>query len=608
MQKELKGAGVKIAILDSGIKSDHPSFVTKPYKGVFLEYNENTGEVEICKDCTDKIGHGTAVYGIINRIVPGAKITVFKIFTDELELDSDTFTLFLEHVSKYDNFDIINLSLGTTLCENVAELNRLCEEISDRGTMIVSAFDNGGAVSFPAALESVIGVDSSLDFKTIRAYQYVENGIVDIVGKGTFQRVAWNDPDYIISQGNSFTCAYITALIAEAIYSGVKGSVQIKQWLKKNATVINSDEAPKNDRTKYEDLKIEKAVLFPFNKEIHALVRYHNMLDFAIEGVYDVTKSSRVGAHVSKFLHKEKTDKEFVIQDIKNLDLSSFDTMILGHTDELQTLIGEPNFTQNLIQHLVDNGKKIYAFDEHPNISNNIFYNRVDRSDVPLNQFGKLYQNTKPVLGVVGTSSRQGKFTLQLYLRQKFLEDGYGVGGLGTEPSSMLFGMEGTFPCGYNTSVHIYNEDIILYLNKLMWDISQKDNDIVIVGSQASVLTYATSNINTYPLVHQQYLQATAPDAIIICVNPFDEISFVVDCIKATEALSKGKVIAGVCFPMKLKEHWSGSFGSKEPITKEEASLFKQKYEKDLGIPFYTLGVNEQMESLYQDCISFFCE
>ena len=54
-----------------------------------------------------------------------------------------------------------------------------------------------------------------------------------------------------------------------------------------------------------------------------------------------------------------------------------------------------------------------------------------------------------PVVGVFGTSSQQGKFTLQLALRQKLIEQGYNVGQLGTEHHSALFGMDFSFPMGY---------------------------------------------------------------------------------------------------------------------------------------------------------------
>ena len=49
----------------------------------------------------------------------------------------------------------------------------------------------------------------------------------------------------------------------------------------------------------------------------------------------------------------------------------------------------------------------------------------VDISDVPQNRFGKLRKTGMPVIMVCGTSSKQGKFHVQLELRKRFLQDGY---------------------------------------------------------------------------------------------------------------------------------------------------------------------------------------
>ena len=83
-----------------------------------------------------------------------------------------------------------------------------------------------------------------------------------------------------------------------------------------------------------------------------------------------------------------------------------------------------------------------------------------------------LYRIATPIIGVFGTSSKQGKFTLQLKLRELLLKQGYSVGEIGTEPTSQLFGKEYVFPMGYNSTVYIEHNDIISYLNAALYDIS----------------------------------------------------------------------------------------------------------------------------------------
>ena len=418
--------------------------------------------------------------------------------------------------------------------------------------------------------------------------------------------MAWRTPSYIISQGSSFTCAYISAIVAEILMDGFHGMADVLKQLKIRAKDIRgfSDSGRKGRPMPI----IKKAVLFPFNKEMHAIALFQDMLNFTIIDIYDSAKSGRVGATVSKIMHTGESEiiKDFIIKDIRNVDMSQFDTMILGHTSDLQQLLGDSSIIDDLLRRLSINNKQVFAFDNLTDRNPSVWSCRIDSNSLPQNRFGKLFQITKPVLGVVGTSSKQGKFTLQLLLRRRFLKDGYRVGQMGTEPSSLLFGMDEVFPCGYNTSIYISNEDILLYLNTKMWEISQKNYDIIITGSQASVLSYATYNTRTYPLVHQQYLQAVAPDALIICVNPFDELHFVRSNIYAAEALSKGRVIAAVCFPLKMKDDWSGALGTREFLSDSEINTLKKLYNEKMQLPLYVLGVESEMDDLYQDCVAFF--
>ena len=91
-------------------------------------------------------------------------------------------------------------------------------------------------------------------------------------------------------------------------------------------------------------------------------------------------------------------------------------------------------------------------------IGRKVYFPDILRENIPQNYFGKLYSIGKPVLMISGTGSQQGKFSLQLKLRDRFKQEGYRVGQLGTEPSSLLFGMDEVFPCGYGSKVKLSDE------------------------------------------------------------------------------------------------------------------------------------------------------
>ena len=120
--------------------------------------------------------------------------------------------------------------------------------------------------------------------------------------------------------------------------------------------------------------------------------------------------------------------REYIIKNIAELDYDSFDTFILGHTYDLSTA----NFKFNigtLIDNLVKHNKQIYSFDDlsyiYPELHideshHNIYSPKVFFDTSKYIPFGKLYNYSKPILGVWGTSSKQGKFSLQLILRDYF--------------------------------------------------------------------------------------------------------------------------------------------------------------------------------------------
>ena len=100
------------------------------------------------------------------------------------------------------------------------------------GTIIVSAFDNAGSLSFPAAFENVIGVTTGQSCFSTNDFEYVQDAVVNLGAKGNIQRLAWNNPDYIMLGGNSFACAHVTVQIAKFIAEGINGIDSIMEAFK----------------------------------------------------------------------------------------------------------------------------------------------------------------------------------------------------------------------------------------------------------------------------------------------------------------------------------------------------------------------------------------
>ena len=595
---------IKIVIVDSGVRTDHPKFCEDTIVG--FRYRED-GCVE--KGLTDDYGHGTAVYGIIRKALPYADILNIQIPGIENGIEEETLCRLLYYLADKVPADVINLSLGLSLCGKRSDLYNACRRLEHRGTVILSAFDNGEAISYPAAFSNVIGVTSGILCRRPEEFEYQEDSIVNLAGKGSIQRLAWTSPDYLLMGGNSFACAHATVQAAAYMAKGARTKAEVLEQFKRDA-VIRRETLPQREPPPL--FSISRAALFPFGKEMHSLLRFHDMLSFRIAKIYDVKYTATIGASV-RHLMKDTRIPDIIIENIERVDWEDFDTIILGHMGQLAQLVKQPDLAMDLAREALLRGKKVVAFDDLRIVETGLPMDKVycpvvRKEHMPGNRFGKLYRCPKPVLGIFGTSSRQGKFTLQLYLRKELMYRGYRVGQLGTEPSSLLFGMDEVYPMGYHSSVYIQGFDAVRYLNDCMNRISEKENDLILVGSQSGTLSYDTGNIAYYALPQYELLMGTLPDAVVLCVNPFDDRDYIRRTIQFIESATEGKVIALCLFPMELKSETLGAYGGKRPIALEKRDVLRQSLQEEYARSVFLLGEESDIRELTDSVINFFAE
>ena len=154
-----KGAGVQVAIIDTGIDYTHPDLDDNYYGG--WDFVNNDG------DPMDDEGHGTHVAGIIAAedneegvvgVAPQAELYALKVLDEEgYGYVSDV--VYAIQWSTVNGIKVINMSLGGK--RNIF-LEWACNlaYYSD-GLLLVAAAGNGGAVIYPAAYSSVIAVSAT---------------------------------------------------------------------------------------------------------------------------------------------------------------------------------------------------------------------------------------------------------------------------------------------------------------------------------------------------------------------------------------------------------------------------------------------------------------
>ena len=588
---------MNIAIIDSG---------TKDYENITKGYNfrvKGDNEIIIENNFHDTYGHGTAVYSIIKKNNEECNYYIFKVIDQNDTIDEKIICTALEYIFNNLDIDIINMSLGTVSLSDDRMYN-ICKRLYDKGVILVSAFDNEGAISYPAAFDCVIGVDGSDLCRKVDDFIFYEDKILNVAAKGGMQRVKWCEPDNIIVKGSSFACAHATNKIVNIYKNGIKSFEEILEYFKSIAIQIIAYEEKEEKVFEY---KIDRAVIFPFNKEMHNFVRYPELLDFKVMEVYDTKYSSNVGRKTTDVMI-DKSVKEYCIKNIDDIKWDLFDTLVIGHTEKLLSYIGKENIVDSLIKEAINRGKNIYSFDridkaEYKN--DNIYFPAVIDKYLPPLREGKLFYINKPVLGIFGTSSKQGKFTLQLELRKRLIDEGYQVGQLGTEPNALLFGLDCVYPVGYNRMVCLDEEEQIRYLNYKMNEIAD-GNDLIIVGSQSGTVPYEYKNTSYYTYEQVNFLMATNPDAVVLCIKYYDEINYIRRSINVIEQLGECKVLGLVVFPMIPEQTWKGMYGKRRKIRGTEAEEIKTMIIRSTGKNAYILGDSNDMKELMNKIIGFF--
>lgn len=594
-----------IVVIDSGI---HSKLITDYNVEGIRIYAENDSFI-VDENIQDNYGHGTAVSNIILSH-SGCKVFMLKIFNGEESIDENILIYSLKYIK--DNIDckIINLSLGLKLCGRKEELYEICKQLCLKNIIIVSAFDNDGCMSYPATFECVIGVSNSYKCKNICDFEYVKGESVNILAKGGLQRVLWNDKSIVIG-GSSFACAYMTAYISKFYMNGLgKMSLEnVHRKLQDNAACIHDYiNTSERDDTQF---VIYKAAIFPINKEMHALIRNIKKINFSIVSLYDIKQSGRVGANIGRIVSGLDNDVDYCIKDISNFDKKEIDTLIIGHMDEINRIFGE-DVRLKIISFACRNGINIFSFDSLDYCSKQIserksyiYFPQISMKDIPQNTFGKLYMIGKPVLSVLGTSSQQGKFTLQLILKDELVKKGYKVGMLGTEPHSKLFGMDYVYPMGYKSTINVDGPFGIMILNYMLNKICEKEVEIIITGSQANAVPMNTYNISSFPLKQHVFLMGVQPDAVILCINPQDDLNYITNTIKYIEGAANCAVIALVLYPMNTVNDWRGVFGVKERIDDKFIVEHRKKVTDSFHVPMFVLGVDAEMQSLTDYIIDY---
>lgn len=622
----LSGEGVKVAIIDSGIDRSH-EMLQHVTAGVCFEFFES--HVLTFEDYRDTSGHGTAVASIIKKKAPGTELYIIKIFDQSLIVEQK---ILIESIrwAIDQNVDIINLSLGTTDAQVKQALSDICKVATKKGIAIVAAEHNSGQESYPAYFSNVIGVKAG-EIKGRYNYLFRAGESIECIAPGTTQRVLWAGGREHIVEGSSFAAPQITGIIALIRQAFPKANLdEIRNILEANASREVQQKIPSGRKIRlptpqtpqsFDPNKIKRAAIYPYNKEMHSLMRFRELLKFEIVGIADPIAKGYVGKDAGEAIGIPPVGIR--VQPRFQEILKEADTLILGYVDELSR-ITKKNVLRESIEKAIDANLNVFSF---LSVYQKDLRDLIDKArkknlwiyspDVHQNDLLKALQPHNnpavdvPVIGVFGTSAQQGKFTVQLALRSKLIKEGYKVGQIGTEHHSQLFGMDVAFPTGYASPLQFPIQLHAPYLDFKMREIcANKKPDLMLVGAQSGSIPYDVHEPGNHTLSTLAFMLGTKPDANVLVVNSVDDGEYIRDTMNTLKAITKGPVL---CLAMSDKEkHIRATYGrtliSPRQMSKEEIKEKLAYLEDRFEIPAIEIVSEEGQQRMVDLIISYFAD
>lgn len=544
---------VRVVLIDTGLMDNYED--NRIIGGCSILAND--AGFEIKGEYTDYLGHGTAAADVILKNSENVEIYVVRIYEEDYFIAEEKLCYALEYVREHLTYDMIQISSGVLLYS--CQMHGLIKKIvNEDKKLVISAFDNEGGMSYPAAFEEVLGIDVNSAYRKKDEFDIVEDNVIDIRGGNAFYRVPWVNKKKNIIQGSSFLTSYFTAWIGDNCEGNIN-KAYILSMLKEKAICVYPNLAQEKIITSEEFVQgIKKAITFPFNKEIYCLAAFEELLSFQVVGYYDIKHKFIVGKKIKEVL--EYTDNEAIIQNVDNIDWEGdFDTVICGHLSEIST-ITKKNYLMEILKLCQIHHKRAYVFDdlglwdENYRNTKSLFSPIIPVNPNLENHYGKLRMCNKPVLAVLGTSSRQGKYTIQLNLMKEFRDRRIKVAGIATEPTGALFGFNEMYAYGYGSNNDLSSYEMVRVLNEMVFNLECSDAEIIITGGQSGTIAYDIRNEALIPLNQYAFLTGVNPDGVILCVNEIDDFVYVQKTINFIESVSCAKVFAIVISPVRKNE------------------------------------------------------
>ncbi|HLY33718.1 MAG TPA: S8 family serine peptidase [Jatrophihabitantaceae bacterium] len=210
------GAGVPVAVVDSGIDHGHPDAAGPSGPGAAFTWDRIAQEVVVAEGSHDDLfGHGTACAAIIRRTAPACRITSVRVLGSRLSGRGEVFAAGLRWAIA-SGARVLNLSLSTPKAEMFGLFHDVADEAAHAGVVLICAMNNVRAPTYPSQFSSVVSVAACSGDDP---FLLLANPAppADFGAPGIERHVAWLDRGHIVATGNSFAAPVVTGLVARLL-------------------------------------------------------------------------------------------------------------------------------------------------------------------------------------------------------------------------------------------------------------------------------------------------------------------------------------------------------------------------------------------------------
>lgn len=210
------GAGVKVAVIDSGIEAGHP-LVGDVARAIAVERDDTAEDgvrfVEGPHD--DLYGHGTACAGVIRSLAPDVELISIRVLAANLKGSAFAFANGLDWCIG-NGIDVVNLSLSTANESYAETFWDLVDQAAYHNVLLVSAMNNERKRSIPSEYAGVFSVACAPGTDRER-FWFHGGGAAEWGAAGIDVDVAWSGGGTITASGNSFAAPVIAGHLARIV-------------------------------------------------------------------------------------------------------------------------------------------------------------------------------------------------------------------------------------------------------------------------------------------------------------------------------------------------------------------------------------------------------